>query len=269
MKLFGSGDISVNVRAHCEGRNDLAGKLVVDVPAGKGYMSALLRRRGAEVEPLDLFPEFFKAEGLECRKADLSAELPVPSPHADLVLCQEGIEHLPDQLKALREFNRILKAGGTLILTTPNDSSLRAKVSRLLVESELFNRLPANELDGVWFSETSEGEFYYGHLFLAGIQRLRILGKLAGFRISRILPVKASRSSILLGVLLPLVALTNLHAYARTLKRHREADRGWKRSILREIVRFNLNPEVLFGKHLFLEMTKERELGEVGPLFSV
>lgn len=37
----------------------------------------------------------------------------------DVVLCTEVFEHLPDPVKALEEFKRLLKKGGTLILTAP------------------------------------------------------------------------------------------------------------------------------------------------------
>ena len=37
----------------------------------------------------------------------------------DVILCSEVFEHLPDALKALDEFSRLLKPGGKLILTAP------------------------------------------------------------------------------------------------------------------------------------------------------
>jgi SAM-dependent methyltransferase len=37
----------------------------------------------------------------------------------DVVLCSEVFEHLPDPLKALEEFSRLLKPGGKLIVTAP------------------------------------------------------------------------------------------------------------------------------------------------------
>jgi len=254
LRLTGSGDIKVAVREVIARWPDLAGKVVIDIPAGKGGLGRQLLEAGAKVEAHDLFPEFFEADGIECVKADLSGTLPIPDEHADLVVCQEAIEHLPDQLHLFAELNRILKPGGTLLLTTPNVSNLRAKVSRLFVESELYNRQPPSELDAVWWSK--DGERYYGHLFLVGVQQIRVLAKLNGFQIKRLLPVKASLSSLLLGVFFPLVLAFNLFAYWRTSVRDRRQNTAGHHLIRREILRLNLNRLVLFGKHLFLDFKK-------------
>lgn len=246
------------VERHLRARGSLAGKRVVDVPAGIGLMTSVLRELGAEVQPFDLFPELFRAEGIECRKADLSRALPIASSSADLVLCQEGIEHVPNQLGMLRELSRVLKIGGRLLLTTPNVSSLRARASWFLLESDLYGRLPSSELDGVWFAG-SGGEPYFGHLFLIGIQRLRILARVAGLRIVALHPVKRSATSICLSVLYPVVAAATAFAYRRTIRRRAAVPREAKAPVLREICRLNLAPAVLFGKHLFLELEKEWE----------
>ena len=55
-------------------------------------------------------------------KIDLVCDITnVPEPDAsfDAILCSEVFEHLPDALKALDEFARLLKPGGILILTAP------------------------------------------------------------------------------------------------------------------------------------------------------
>ncbi len=260
MKLFGTSNIKHFVSAHLRGRADLSGATVVDLPAGAGEMSAVLREQGATVEAYDLFPEFFAVPGLDCRRADLAEALPIATAHADLVLCQEGIEHLPDQLGALHEFNRILKPGGTLLLTTPNVSHLRARLSHFLVENDLYNRLPPNEVDSIWFSGSAGdqgGALYYGHIFLLGIQKLRVLARLAGFRLVRLHSVKASGSALLLGVCLPFVALANLYAYLASVRRNPHLEHDWKRSVYGEVLALSLNPNVLFGKHIFAEFAKE------------
>lgn len=110
------------------------GKTVVDFPAGSGVISQFLNEKGwgIKVLPFDLFPEFFKYTGLKCIKADAMAGLPLEKNSADMILCQEGIEHFSDQLKSLKNFSHILKMGGTLIVTTPNYSNIVAKLSYLL-----------------------------------------------------------------------------------------------------------------------------------------
>ncbi len=45
--------------------------------------------------------------------------LPIVSEQADLVLCTEVLEHLPDPLSALVEMGRVLIPGGFLVLTVP------------------------------------------------------------------------------------------------------------------------------------------------------
>jgi SAM-dependent methyltransferase len=49
-------------------------------------------------------------------------DIPVSNQSFDAIICSEVFEHLPDPALAVREFSRILKKGGTLILTAPFDS---------------------------------------------------------------------------------------------------------------------------------------------------
>ncbi|MGH8474709.1 MAG: class I SAM-dependent methyltransferase [Methylococcales bacterium] len=50
--------------------------------------------------------------------SDITA-IPEPDASFDAILCSEVFEHLPDALKALDEFIRLLKPGGKLIITAP------------------------------------------------------------------------------------------------------------------------------------------------------
>lgn len=66
-------------------------------------------------------------QGLQMGKWDTSkidlvcdiVSIPEPDTSFDAILCSEVLEHLPDPLKALDEFSRLLKPGGKLILTAP------------------------------------------------------------------------------------------------------------------------------------------------------
>ena len=46
-------------------------------------------------------------------------QVPVPDQSFDAILCTEVLEHVPDALAALTEFSRILRPGGTLLITAP------------------------------------------------------------------------------------------------------------------------------------------------------
>lgn len=50
--------------------------------------------------------------------------IPVPDSSFDAVICTEVLEHVPEPIEALREFARILKPGGRLLLTAPLGSGL-------------------------------------------------------------------------------------------------------------------------------------------------
>lgn len=49
---------------------------------------------------------------------DISS-IPEPDGSFDIILCTEVLEHLPEPVVTLREFSRLLKKGGILILTAP------------------------------------------------------------------------------------------------------------------------------------------------------
>jgi ubiquinone/menaquinone biosynthesis C-methylase UbiE len=67
------------------------------------------------------------AKGLQTGKWDTThidivsdiANIPEPDNSFDVILCSEVFEHLPDPLKAVNEFSRLLKPGGKLIITAP------------------------------------------------------------------------------------------------------------------------------------------------------
>ncbi|MRR36812.1 SAM-dependent methyltransferase, partial [bacterium] len=50
--------------------------------------------------------------------SDITA-IPEPDGSFDAILCVEVLEHLPDPLAALREFARLLRSGGQLVVTAP------------------------------------------------------------------------------------------------------------------------------------------------------
>lgn len=103
-----------------------AGKLL-DAPAGEG---ALVQRLMGihDVTAVDLEEDFFKLHGrVPFRKVDLNSALPFEDASFDYVTCVEGIEHLENPFASIREFSRVLKPGGSLIITTPNIMSIKSR----------------------------------------------------------------------------------------------------------------------------------------------
>ncbi|MCC6816025.1 MAG: methyltransferase domain-containing protein [Saprospiraceae bacterium] len=249
-----------------ENQEHYNGKKVIDFPAGNGVTSRILKEIGALPVPMDLFPEYFEVENLECIRANIKEGLPVMNKSADTLICQEGIEHFSDQFEALKEFNRVLKFNGTLLITTPNYSNIHAKLSYLLSESERYNSTMApNELDSIWLLKPEiTNEIYFGHIFLTGIQKLRVLAKLNGFRIEKLHPTRIKYTSVvLLFFFYPFIFLFNWISYRKNLTRNEDFDMKTKKEVYGEIFKLAINPMVLVRANLMIEFVKERDSHEV------
>jgi len=74
-----------------------------------------------------------RRRGFETLKVNLNIEkIPLPEGSADVITAFEIIEHLWNKDNMLEQAYRILKAGGFLILSTPNLASLIARILLLL-----------------------------------------------------------------------------------------------------------------------------------------
>lgn len=247
--------------------SDLAGKRVIDMPAGNGVTSQILHNYGASVFAFDLFPEYFKLEEIKCHRADIMSGIPLESEFADIAICQEGIEHFSDQLKAFKEFNRVLKSGGKLLITTPSYSNLSSRFSYMLFESETNKRMPPNEIDDIWMEDKSVSEeIYHGHIFLIGLQKLRILAKLAGFKIHETKYVRLSKGSLLLlPFYYPLILVSSYIRYRRNLKKHRDIPYEFKKAVYQEQYKMNISVKNMVNHHTFIVF--EKELNHSGVRF--
>ncbi len=242
------------------------GKVAVDLPAGNGVTSRILQEIGCDVKPFDLFPEYFDIEGLTCERANVLDKIPMENESADIVLCQEGIEHFSDQFKSLQEFNRITKLGGSLIITTPNYSNLKSRLSYFLSESEkMHSIMPPNEIDSIWMNNQEiSNEIYFGHVFLIGVQKLRVLSRLAGYKIRQIEFTRIKPTSFLLLLFhYPVIYLSNYFTYRKNVKKNNGYDKAYQARVYKEIFQLSVNWKILVDSHLFIEFEKVEHASNV------
>lgn len=260
-KAYPTTGINRYVTRYLKSLQPAYGSIALDIPSGDGRASAVLRDLGMQVIAYDLFPETFRATGLQCQYADMTQPLPLGDEAVDMIVCQEGIEHVPNQLAVLEEFNRVLKPGGTLLLTTPNSSHIRARVSTMLVGNVLLKYLPSSEVDSsIWWADHN-GNMYFGHLFLLDVHHLRGLARITGFDIAQTLTTDVSTSSVLLGVFVtPLMMVGTLWAYYGSSKKHNARGNKAIQALLQQQVKLHLSPKTLFCKHIFWVLTKREAL---------
>lgn len=107
----------------------VAGKVVADIACGTGYGTELMVNAGKarkaigvdiDIETINYAKGTHMPEGVEyvCASGDATGIL---DKSVDVVVSFETIEHVPDETPLLREVHRILRPGGILICSTPNN----------------------------------------------------------------------------------------------------------------------------------------------------
>lgn len=215
------------------------GSTVVDAPCGEGTLAAAFQEKGFKVLALDIERHAEILLGAAFQTADLNVKLPLPDKRFDLVVSVEGIEHLENPHLFLREVNRILKADGWLILTTPNIVSLRSRVRFL--GSGFFHR------DSMPLNETARHGLH--HIGLRSFPQLRYDLHTLGFQLSEIASTHVNPVSYLYAIFIPWMFLYTLIAFRK------EKDRVQKKRN-REILRTLYSSPLLFGENLLLVARK-------------
>jgi ubiquinone/menaquinone biosynthesis C-methylase UbiE len=91
---------------------------LLDAACGKGELGGALEKAGHQVFCMDKYDSPYNMH--QSVKADLNDFLPYKNKQFDFVICSESLQYLENHEKLFREFRRVLKAGGSLIISFPN-----------------------------------------------------------------------------------------------------------------------------------------------------
>ncbi len=107
---------------------------ILDFGAGEGALSERLVDSGYQVVAVDIDKTKFKCKRAKFIRVNLDNEQEITAfvqeneGSFDAVLGIEVIEHLENQWEYLRRIRKMIRAGGTLIITTPNTSSWLSRI---------------------------------------------------------------------------------------------------------------------------------------------
>lgn len=96
---------------------------LLSIGCGNGIIERQIMDLGIKVWGVDSSSKALieaQKKGIEVSVADVTEGLPYDTNRFDMIFAGEIIEHIIDTQKFLLEVKRVLKPGGTLILTTPN-----------------------------------------------------------------------------------------------------------------------------------------------------
>lgn len=122
------------------------GDRVLDVACGTGIIARVVTEQFANISSIvgvDLNPGMLEVARENTPTTDMSIEwrqgdacnLPLPDHSFDVVLCQHGLQFIPNKVAALREMKRVLVPGGHLAFTvwgepTPYQAALAESLRR-------------------------------------------------------------------------------------------------------------------------------------------
>jgi len=206
---------------------------VLDFPAGHGRLSRWLRKMGVDVTAGDIAPENFRNPDIPVVKADLEGRFPFSDGSFDAAFCIEGPEHTENPYHTFREFARILKPGGRLIISFPNYSNLESRLRTVFY----------GLLEPVEYPDGSVPSKSYGHVSRQPFALLKMSLMLAGLSIDTVECEAVKWKQLLL---YPLYLLIKLFTAVK-------GERGQKKYFLRDANSYKV---LMGGRSLIVLCTK-------------
>ena len=212
---------------------------VLDAPAGAGAISRLLAKEGHNVVAFEMDEREFAAKEVPLIIGDMNQPLPFWDDSFDYIVCIDGIEHLENPYFAIREFAKILKSGGDLLISTPNISAFRSRARYLLTGFHNKGKVPLHELNPSPLH----------HINLMTFPEIRYALHRFGLKLNTITMNRAKLAAWPYLLLYPFVAIFTLIAF-------RHEKNSIQRRLNKEILNQMLSWSVAMGETLILSAKK-------------
>lgn len=211
---------------------------VLDLPSGPGYLLKDLRGMGFNGVAGEIDEKLHVFSELEYRKINMVERFDLPSASFDYVVSIEGVEHIENHFAFLREVRRVLRPGGTFVLTTPNVSSLESRWKFFWTG---FHQLAEKPIP------LDTENIYFEHINPIPFHQLYFACEKAGLRIRELKTRRYRKGSRLLYYMFyPFIQWS---IYSACFRREKNPVR---REANRNLYRFLKSKENLFGSHTII-----------------
>lgn len=219
---------------------------IFESSAGTAILSRQLKDEGHDVTISNYYPQNF--ENIKEIHQDLNKRVELDDNQFDIVICREVIEHVESVPHVLREFNRILKPGGKLILTFPNRLQIRSRFMHLFSGFYRGMKSPIN-LD-VHFGEA--------HINLIGYPEMDYFLRKTGYEIEDVDASYFQTSDKIFTIFKPLISLTTNYYLLKYKKTAQEHDKTKPENIAYNtfIAEKLLSDALFFGKDVIISAIK-------------
>ena len=204
---------------------------LLDVPAGEGALAGRLIAAGFAVHCCDLYPEIFCLADVEIHRGDLNKELPFGDRSFDYITCLEGLEHIENPQQAIREFARLLRSGGQLVVSVPNILNVEERLKWLLYGYTSHFKPITREQVARLRAEYDNREEIAAHVNPIGYSELRYILEKYGFQVASLYRDKPKSNAWLYW---PIVTLIRL--IARLTPRQKRTERWTEELASKEVL---------------------------------
>lgn len=140
LKLLGIPHLSMRLRAHYifSFLKPKKGERMIDLGCGIGLYTLTLKKKGYDIEGVDLDKNKIKKANYISKKTGINAKfsvadiahLPFKNNEFDKVIFSDVLEHIKEDTAALKEIARVLKPNGRLIITVPCNNKANREVMK-------------------------------------------------------------------------------------------------------------------------------------------